>query len=83
MDPAVFKGVKTVFLVCTAATTAYIDAWQFSRETPDAVTAPTAPAVTLPNRSYRLDGSPVNSATQRRGLIIEHRDGQSRKRIVR
>ena len=83
VDPAVFKGVKTVFLVCTAATTAYIDAWQFSRETPDAVTAPTAPAVTLPDRSYRLDGSPVNSATQRRGLIIEHRDGQSRKRIVR
>ena len=83
VDPAVFKGVKTVFLVCTAATTAYIDAWQFSRETPDAVTAPTAPAVTLPDRSYRLDGSPVNNATQRRGLIIEHRDGQSRKRIVR
>ena len=82
VDPSVFTGVKNVFFVCTDGTSLYFDNWQFSDTQPDAVTAPTT-ATKAPDGTYRLDGSTVNAGTQPRGLVIERKAGQSRKRIVR
>ena len=84
LDPSLFTGVKTVYFVCTAIDgTFYWDNWQFSNTLPDAVTAPTVSVSKAPDATYRLDGSTVNGSAQRRGLIIERKAGQSRKRIVR
>ena len=83
VDPTVFTGVKTVYFVCTAGTNVYFDSWQFSETLPDAVAAPAVPVATTPDRTYRLDGSVVTGNARRRGLVIERRAGQSRKRIVR
>ena len=82
VDPSVFTGVKNVFFVCTDGTSLYFDNWQFSDTQPDAVTAPAA-ATKAPDGTYRLDGTTVNAGTQPRGLVIERKAGQSRKRIVR
>ena len=83
VDPELFTGVKTVFFVVTATTgNFYWDNWQFSNTLPDAVAVPAA-APKAPDATYRLDGTPVSRTAQPRGLIIEHRDGQSRKRIVK
>ena len=82
VDPSVFTGVKNVFFVCTDGTSLYFDNWQFSDTQPDAVTVP-AVATKAPDGTYRLDGSTVSAGTQPRGLVIERKAGQSRKRIVR
>ena len=84
LDPSLFTGVKTVYFVCTAVNgNFYWDNWKFSDTLPDAVAAPTVSTSKAPDATFRLDGSVVNGNTQPRGLIIERKAGQSRKRIVK
>ena len=83
VDPTVFNGVKTVYFVFTDGTNIYFDNWQFSETLPDAVTAPAVTTTKTPDATYRLDGSVVTGNAQPRGLIIERKAGQSRKRIVK
>ena len=72
VDPAVFKGVKTVFLVCTAATTAYIDAWQFMHDVPDAISTVRVSPQPAAAATYDLTGQRANTRTARRGVYIQN-----------
>ena len=72
VDPAVFKGVKTVFLVCTAATTAYIDAWQFMHDVPDAIGTVRVSPQPAAAATYDLTGQRANTRTARRGVYIQN-----------
>ena len=72
VDPAVFKGVKTVFLVCTAATTAYIDAWQFMHDVPDAISTVRVSPQPAAAATYDLTGQRRNDRTTRRGVYIQN-----------
>ena len=72
VDPAVFKGVKTVFLVCTAATTAYIDAWQFMHDVPDAISTVRVSPQPAAAATYDLTGQRANTRTARRGIYIQN-----------
>ena len=72
VDPAVFKGVKTVFLVCTAATTAYIDAWQFMHDVPDAISTVRVSPQPAAAATYDLTGQRRNDRTARRGVYIQN-----------
>lgn len=81
VDPTVFTGNKSLFFVCTEGTNVFFDNWQFSN-TPDAVVLPTA-TTSLPDRTYRPDGTQVTGNAPRRGLVIERRAGQVRKRVIR
>ena len=72
VDPAVFKGVKTVFLVCTSATTAYIDAWQFMHDVPDAISTVRVSPQPAEAATYDLTGQRANTRTARRGVYIQN-----------
>ena len=72
VDPAVFKGVKTVFLVCTAATTAYLDAWQFMHDVPDAISTVRVSPQPAEAATYDLTGQRANTRTARRGVYIQN-----------
>ena len=81
VDPTVFTGNKSLFFVCTEGTNVFFDNWQFSN-TSDAVVLPTA-TTSLPDRTYRPDGTQVTGNAPRRGLVIERCAGQVRKRVIR
>ncbi len=80
VDPAVFRGVKTVYFVFTSATNVQFDAWQFTKQDPDAVALPTstAPSTVV---TYDLSGRRLTTPHPRQGIVIEqYIDGNGTKR---
>ncbi len=79
VDPQKFTGVKSVYLVCTAATNFYFDAWQFAEYDPSGIETPTtlnAPSSTF----YDLSGRRLPDSGRNGQLVIEqYTDGQGMK----
>lgn len=57
VDPALCKGTKDVYFVCTESSTFQFDSWQFSNEVPDGISAPFVfePSPSIP-RYYDFGG---------------------------
>ncbi len=83
LDAETFRNVKTVYLVVTEATDAYLDAWQFTEMQTDAVAAPVGARTRASDGKYRLDGTIVNGKSSRKGIIVERVNGQGRKRVAK
>lgn len=80
VDPAVFRGVKTVYFVFTSATNVQFDAWQFTKQDPDAVALPTSTAPSTV-ATYDLSGRRLTTPHHRQGIVIEqYIDGNGTKR---
>jgi arabinoxylan arabinofuranohydrolase len=80
VDPAVFRGVKTVYFVFTSATNVQFDAWQFTKQDPDAVALPTSTAPST-FATYDLSGRRLTTPHPRQGIVIEqYIDGNGTKR---
>ena len=80
VDPAVFRGVKTVYFVFTSATNVQFDAWQFTKQDPDAVALPTSTAPSTV-ATYDLSGRRLTTPHPRQGIVIEqYIDGNGTKR---
>ena len=80
VDPAVFRGVKTVYFVFTSATNVQFDAWQFTKQDPDAVALPTSTAPSTV-ATYDLSGRRLTTLHPRQGIVIEqYIDGNGTKR---
>ena len=74
LDPAVFNGLRSVYLVFTEATNVYFDAWQFSNAETKGINS--LPAMgSARTRLFRMDGRPAEAGAH--GLFIEQTtDGQ-------
>ena len=72
LDPATFTGVKTMYIVCTSATNAYLDAWQFMHEIPDAISTVRVTPQPTETATYDLTGQRMNDRTARRGVYIQN-----------
>ena len=75
-----FRGVKTVYFVFTSATNVQFDAWQFTKQDPDAVALPTSgtPSTVA---TYDLSGRRLTTPHPRQGIVIEqYIDGNGAKR---
>ena len=82
LNPEQCKGVKSIYIVFTAATNVYFDAWQFSESVSDAVSDVPGVQPASPSRSYDLSGRPVSPSSSRSTLVIEqHADGKRVKHI--
>ena len=72
LDPATFTGVKTMYIVCTSATNAYLDAWQFMHDVPEAISTVQATPQPAAAATYDLTGQRMNNRTPRRGIYIQN-----------
>lgn len=74
LDPAIFNGLRSVYLVFTEATNVYFDAWQFSNAETEGINS--LPAMgSSRTRLFRMDGRPAEAGAH--GLFIEQTtDGQ-------
>ncbi|MCR5472055.1 MAG: carbohydrate-binding protein, partial [Prevotella sp.] len=70
VDASKFKGVKTVYLVASAATDLYVDAWQFTDSQATGISAAKNNAP-VTKQLFDLSGRRLSSAGQHRGIVIE------------
>ena len=67
------KGVKNnLYLVVTAATDFYVDAWQFTENDPTGIQPLTSNPSPLTTQTYDLTGRRVSDNQQHRGIIIKN-----------
>ena len=61
IDPALCKGTKDVYFVCTESSSLQFDSWQFSDEAPDGISVPfvSEPSPSIP-RYYDFGGRQLN-----------------------
>jgi arabinoxylan arabinofuranohydrolase len=70
IDATLFQGVKTVYIVATAATDLYLDAWQYTEADPSGIqTLESSKA--LKTQRYDLSGRNLSGAQQHHGIVIE------------
>ena len=70
IDATLFQGVKTVYIVATAATDLYLDAWQYTEADPSGIqTLESSKA--LKTQRYDLSGRSLSRAQLHRGIVIE------------
>lgn len=69
IDPALCKGVKNIFFVCTAAENLQIDSWQFT-EVPEA-TNPITVQSSSEKAYFNLAGQRLTNEKTHQGVIIE------------
>ena len=70
IDAAKFQGVSHIYIVATAATDLYLDAWQFTEADPSGIqTLESARPVKV--QRYNLFGRRLSGAQQHRGIVIE------------
>jgi len=87
LDPALFRNVRTVYFVFTAATNVQFDAWQFTEFQTDGLEeVRRTDAASMPAAVYDLSGRKLPFGSRRPGIVVEqYKDGkglmQSRKRM--
>lgn len=70
VDATKFQGVKNIYIVATAATDLYLDAWQFKEIDPTGIQTIESSKVGQTQR-YDLLGRPITDTQQHRGIVIE------------
>jgi arabinoxylan arabinofuranohydrolase len=70
VDATKFQGVKNIYIVATAATDLYLDAWQFTEIDPTGIQTIESSKVGQTQR-YDLLGRPITDTQQHRGIVIE------------
>ena len=70
VDATKFQGVKNIYIVATAATDLYLDAWQFTKADPSGIQTIESSKVGQTQR-YDLLGRPITDTQQHRGIVIE------------
>lgn len=72
LDATKFQGLKSnLYLVVTAATDFYVDAWQFTEGNPSGIEEFTTRHLTPTTQTYDLSGRRLSSANNHRGVVIE------------
>ena len=75
VDPAIFTGQKTIYIVATAGTGVYLDAWQATEASTASIDATLRNSEKANSDVYDLSGRKVSrypsAAVQQRGIVIE------------
>ena len=75
VDPAIFTGQKTIYIVATAGTGVYLDAWQATEAGTASIDATLRNSEKANSDVYDLSGRKVSrypsAAVQQRGIVIE------------
>ena len=69
VDPQVFTGARTIYIVASSATDLYVDAWQ-AFETASGIQTLSSNAV-VNTQCYDLSGRRLSGVKQHRGIVIE------------
>jgi len=80
LDPAVFKGVKSLYIVFTEATNVYFDNWQFTAYEPTGISELPAVAPAGKKNLYSLDGRQLSGAGTSPIVIERYTDQQGNVR---
>ena len=70
VDPSVFKGVKTIYIVVSSGDDVYLDAWQATELQTNAIKG-IENGKAADSKSFDLSGRRVSNANQHNGIVIE------------
>ena len=71
VDPAVFKGEKSVYFVFTAADNVQFDAWQFAELGASGISSHSMTEPATHRERYSLDGRRLSDYHSTNGIVIE------------
>ena len=71
VDPAVFKGEKSVYFVFTAADNVQFDAWQFAELGASGISSHSMTEPATHHERYSLDGRRLSDYHSTNGIVIE------------